>query len=392
MPFDHAGFLRFLRHWLLRLPWTRRRVLVTAAFLLVVPPMLLATRLALRLDTLLHPAHRRQRVREPVFIIGNPRSGTTFLHRLLALDRARFSTMRMWEILLAPSLLQRRAAGLLARMDERLGRPLASCWERLERRWDRHNVMHRVSLFAPEEDDYLLLYAWSALTVGLSSGLLEEARRYVRFDTALGARERTRLMRFYRGVVQRHLYAQRQDGAAAPTYLAKNPALCPKLHSLLEAFPDARIIYLVRNPLHAIPSYVSMMEFSWRAVGVPVERERLHELILEMAGHWYRYPLERLARVPAEQRAIIRYDDLIADPGGTVQGIYRRFGYHAGPELTRLLESQAQQARHYASRHDYALEALDLTRERILAEFDDVFERFGFDRGARVGAAGQPAA
>ena len=43
----------------------------------------------LMLDYLLFPDFRRVRVREPLFVVGVPRSGTTFLHRLLAGDRER---------------------------------------------------------------------------------------------------------------------------------------------------------------------------------------------------------------------------------------------------------------------------------------------------------------
>ena len=41
-------------------------------------------------------------------------------------------------------------------------------------------------------------------------------------------------------------------------FVAKNPAFSPKIATLMEFFPDARIIYLVRNPLDMLPSTISM--------------------------------------------------------------------------------------------------------------------------------------
>ncbi len=373
--FDFAGFFRFLRLWCFRLAWTPRRALVASAFVLFVP-LELIVHTALFADELLYGRYRRRVVREPVFITGNPRSGTTFLHRLLAEDTQRFSTMRMWEILFAPSIVQRRIVGAVVRLEHGLGAPISRLWQRVERRWAAINVMHRVSLNAPEEDDYLLLHAWAALTAGLSAGLLEEARPYTFFDTALPALERARIMRFYRRCVQRHLVGDPRQ------YLAKNPALCPKIGSLLEEFPDARIVYLVRNPLEAIPSYVSMMDYSWGAVGIAGGRDALREYLLEMAAHWYRYPLERLARAPAERYTIVRYDDLVRDPEATVRKIYGHFGWETDLSFAAVLHAEAERAGRFRSRHDYELEQLGLSRERIIDGFGDIIERFGFETGA----------
>jgi hypothetical protein len=378
-----GGFLRFVLAWARRLPWSLRRGLIFLALVTVVPLLLLTTRLALALDELIFRRYRRRRVEAPLFIVGNFRSGTTFLHRLLVQD-TRFCSMTMWEILFAPAVVQRKLVWSLALLDRLLGRPVGRLVDAMERGWSRRNVMHRVALRAPEEDEYLLLYRWSALTVGLSSGLLDLATPYAWFDQRLPAAERGRIMGFYRRCVQRHLFAH----AAAPggTYLAKNPALCPKIDSLLGEFPDARIVYLVRNPLEVVPSFLSMMQFSWRAVGVPVDQALLRDYLLEMLLHWYRYPLTQLARLPADRYAIVCYDDLVRDPEATVRALYRRFGLPLSADFAAVLEQARTAAPAHRSRHEYSLTALGLDRELILRRFADVFERCGFD--SRAGPAG----
>ena len=76
------------------------------------------------LDDILFPGYRRQAVRQPVFIIGPPRSGTTFLQRLLAQDEGRFSSMKSWEIMFAPSVTQKKFFAALGRLDSLCGSPL----------------------------------------------------------------------------------------------------------------------------------------------------------------------------------------------------------------------------------------------------------------------------
>jgi hypothetical protein len=74
----------------------------------------------------LFPAFRRQQIRQPVFVLGVPRSGTTFLHRALAADAA-FTTTRTWELLFAPSLCQRYLIRGLIAVDSSWGRLSVGC-------------------------------------------------------------------------------------------------------------------------------------------------------------------------------------------------------------------------------------------------------------------------
>jgi hypothetical protein len=380
MAFNWKGLVRFAVRLLPgvnnhHFHWTPRRVGILLAFFLFYPFHQAFVWLGLWLDELLFRPYHRVEVHEPVFIVGNPRSGTTFLHRLIAKDSARYSTMEMWEILFAPAVVTRRTVRTLARLDRLLGAPIHKIIARMERRWHEENTMHRVSLRAPEEDDYLLLHIFSALTAGLSAGLLEEAVPYTYFDTKLPPRDRRRIMDFYRRCVQRHLYAHR---AADRHYLAKNPALSPKLASLLERFPDAKIICLVRSPFEMVPSYVSMMDFSWRVTGNPARDDALRDYVVDMAQHWYRHPLEVLDALPPDQAAILRYDDLIADPEQTVTAIYEQFGFEVSAAFAQTLHDETERAKRYQSRHEYSLEEAGLTRDRISLEFGDILTRFSF--------------
>src|SRR5664279_1611006 len=55
------------------------------------------------LDDLLFPGYKQQPIEKPLFILGNFRSGSTFLHRLLSRDMEMFTSLRTWDIFLMPS-------------------------------------------------------------------------------------------------------------------------------------------------------------------------------------------------------------------------------------------------------------------------------------------------
>jgi len=369
MRFDFQSFLAFILSWFTSLGWSMRRVVIVLAFLIIYPLLQLVIWLGFLLDEIFFRQYRQQAVKQPVFIIGMFRSGTTFLHRLLAKD-AQFTAMMMWEILFSPSISQRKMVHWLSYL---IKKPVEALLSRIEKNWAKRNVMHRVSIRQPEEDDYLLLHRWSTLTAGLSSGLLRLAEPYVRFDQE--QTKRKKIMDFYALCVQKHLFARAPSGKH---YLAKNPALTPKLQSLQQTFPDAKIIYLVRSPLEVIPSFLSMMDFSWKVVGTTKERKALREFILSMAKHWYRYPLEELAKRDDSTYAVVNYENLVSEPERTVREVYQRLQLPLSEDFANILHQESEGARRYRSQHRYDLASLGLDHAAIVAEFADIFERFGF--------------
>ncbi|MBN1246040.1 MAG: sulfotransferase, partial [Anaerolineae bacterium] len=212
MYFSWKNFAVFLRRALHPPPdspyrLTLKRAATLAGFLGLFLATELATRIGFGLDHLLYPRHTDTEIEDPVFIIGNPRSGTTFLHRLLAQDTRSFTTMRLWEILFAPSIVQRRVTRALAGLDRTIGSPLHRHIARWDAKVAQSNELHNAEILSPEEDQFVLVHCWSTLAIWHFSGILEEAGPYTYFDTAVPQEEKQRIIDFYRRAIQRHLYA-----------------------------------------------------------------------------------------------------------------------------------------------------------------------------------------
>ena len=75
--------------------------------------------LGLFLDEILFPNWKDEKIVQPLFIVGNARSGTTFLHRLLtqADNNKVFTTIRTWELLFAVSVTWKMLFWLLYKID-----------------------------------------------------------------------------------------------------------------------------------------------------------------------------------------------------------------------------------------------------------------------------------
>lgn len=273
----------------------------------------------LALDEILFRGYRRVRIRQPVFILGVPRSGTTFLHRTLAADTARFSTLPTWEALLAPSITQRKFWGLLAGLDRLIGGPFARLVRLLERKlFSALEGVHDVSLDAAEEDYLLLLPLLSCFILFLPFPESGHIWRMARFDWEASPRERDIVMSFYRAMLRKHVYVHGQDRV----YLSKNAAFASWPRSILASFPDARFVICMREPHRALPSLLGSLKEGAEFFELDLERGELPLRLSEMMRDYYRYLLTDFpVKAP-----IVHMDELKRNLVASVEGVYAELG------------------------------------------------------------------
>ncbi|NJC98692.1 MAG: sulfotransferase, partial [Anaerolineae bacterium] len=203
---------------------------------------------------------------------------------------------------------------------------------------------------------------------------MDEFPDYQHLEDELSPEQKRRIMLFYRSMLQRHMYA-----TGKKYFVAKNPAFSPKIETLMEFFPDARIIYLVRNPLDMLPSTVSWINYARRQFTDPKETWLYIDEILEMTQHWYRHPLKYLDSHPSPRNLILNYDDLIQRPEAVLRAFYEQFGYPDKPGLDEIVDEAVKETLTFKSDHAYSYEEMGFTREQIVELYADIFERFGFD-------------
>lgn len=314
----------------------------------------------------------------PVFILGAPRSGTTFLHRLLNADRETFTAMTLGEIFFAPAICQKRLVEGLARLDRAFGGPLLRgyrlLWGRLFRPLE---TIHRLDLLDAEEDEFLMLHLWESNLQFLLVPFQEDQLRRTFFDRDVAAGDRERIMAFYRDMVKRHLYAW----GRGRHFLSKNPSFAAKVVSLHETFPDARLVVPLRDPEEVLPSLLSLTRTVGTMLGLADLSGPVHnELVMELLEFCYTHPADLCPRLFPGRWREVRYQALLQDLGGEVEEIYRLLEATPGPGFRRLLEEQAAASRRYRSRHHYDLGDFDLDRQAVARRFGPLRERFGFTR------------
>ena len=187
-----------------------------------------------------------------------------------------------------------------------------------EKRYGPMRAIHPTGLFEIEEDDQVLYYSMAAGFWITKMPYMGDLDFY--YVDRWPERRRRRLMRFYADCIRRQLYLNGRDRI----HLSKNPVFPGRLETLLETFPDARIVVPMRNPHETIPSLLELMRSGWKALGWdPARQQRCLEILADQSFHTYLYPLEVLARHPEIQQAVIDYRDLVSDPAASIEQIYR---------------------------------------------------------------------
>jgi hypothetical protein len=377
MYFDFGYWWRVLCHvWGLKHWPGRRRMLLR--LLITVPLGSLVHALFLLLDYLLFPRLWRQTVEKPVFIVGHARSGTTLMHRLMSADGDRFSYFLYWEMFF-PSLLEKKMIRALGALDEKL---LGGFFNRKLVAWDdktfgpyRH--MHNMSLWNAEEDCFAMASAFVTQQWSLEVPMMDVIDV---FHVDQMGRRRRRWLRHYRGLVKRHTLLNGGD----KTHLSKNPIMSGWVDALIEEFPDARFVVMMRDPAECIPSCLKLVELSWQGKGWQrADYEQSLRILTDISFDHFHNPSKVLKAHAEVPRAVVDYRELTAAPRQVVQQVYRDLDIALDAEYDAWLQAQAEREKQHHSSFEYSLGEYEVSAQRIESELADFYQQYQWpQRGA----------
>ena len=136
MYFDFRTFFRaiyfsFFKWKEFPAPFNSRRLVFLISFFTIYPIVQVFNSICLLLDNVFFPEWRKVKLNQPVFIVGNPRSGTTFIHRMMAKDDEQFFCFKTWEIIF-PSIIQKKVLSLIGHIDRSIGYIFSNLIQRIE--------------------------------------------------------------------------------------------------------------------------------------------------------------------------------------------------------------------------------------------------------------------
>ena len=317
------------------------------------------------LDYVFFPGFLRQEVKQPLFILSNPRSGSTFLHRMLEKDQ-QYTYLSLWQSLFNSITLYKLVA-IITRLDNKIGGPLAQLIDAIDRHFFKGwEGLHEAGLRYSEEDEFLFVSSFLAPGLILFFPYLHEVKDIFSLDN-LPDKARKRVVKNFRLAVQRHVYS-----TGGETFLAKNAVAGGRLGIYQEAFPDMRVIYIRSDIIRSVASSLSVFSKPW-AFHSPACYQRKYESmsVIEMVRTNHKGIINHRHKFMPENVIDIEYDSLVIDPEKTINSIYKHFGMPLNDLYKAKLLQDCIAAKSYKSTHQYTVEDYGFTSEEIFQHFSN---------------------
>lgn len=289
---------------------------------------------------------RRTPIRHaPVFVLGHWRSGTTLLHELLNLDpRHTFPNTYQCgaphHFLLTERWMTRLLWWLM---------PSRRPMDGMENGWDK-----------AQEDEFALCMVGQPspyLTLGFPNRPPQDQDAYDLERMPPGARARWKraFLQFLRQLTFRD---PRRLVLKSPTHSCRIP-------TLLELFPDARFVLIVRDPCEVFPSTVSLWKTLYAAHGLQTPHfAGLEEYVFSTFTHFHDRLEEGRKLIPTGKFHVLRYEDLLLDPPGQMRRLYEELG------LGDFEGVRAGVEHYFATRTEYRTNRFGRLPPELRAEID----------------------
>lgn len=308
------------------------------------------------------PAILDQSIEQPIFITGLPRSGTSFLHGLLCQDRSNL-VVRCWETIYPCPARPGPAADPDPRPDK----------------VDRH-----LAGFARLAPEIRAIHPMTARSPQECTEITGHVFRSFRFDTThhvptyrawLDDAGQLAAYRFHRRFLK---YLQHHKGPGR--WILKCPDHVFALHAIRSVYPDARFIFLHRNPLEVLPSVARLTEVLRRPFTRRVDR---FEIGAQVSERWARGAATLVEAAQSchdsPDRAVhLKFRSFVQDPIGCVAMLYERFALKFSEErAARLRGFVAERPNGGYRRSEVRLEEYGLNAQAERRRYHDYMACFG---------------
>ena len=317
------------------------------------------------LDYLFIPSLWNKKISKPIIIVGNPRSGTTFLHRFLVSNGFGTGT-QLWQMIYPSIILQK------------VIKPFLPILEYLSPAKHHSTDAHKTSLQSVETDDASILFRY--LDGFFLYGFLLSWDKDDLFDWVDPKKRDTSKRDFdwLESMWLRVLTSNNQD-----QIIGKLFSISANMPNFLNRFPDAKILYMVRDPLSVIPSGLSLVtgvldkKFGFWSLDEQKRKrfiKRLYKalitLLIRFHHDWSNNNIDK------SKVMIVHFDRMMNDFEGLMNDIINFIEISPSHNLINDIKKTAEQQRAFTSKHKYNLDKFGLTEEQIKNDCAVIYETF----------------
>ncbi|CAM9918894.1 unnamed protein product [Ectocarpus fasciculatus] len=320
-------------------------------------------------------------VRAPVFVMGLPRTGTTFLHRLLSLDPAVRSPL-LWELLNpVPEPTDYDTQTKEFEADAKKRSKFIKNIIKSRKQMGDHALdhIHEIEYDLPEECLMGLSDSMPVMLQYIYSNYMN-IREYVKLDS-------TKAYEGYKNMLKLLSY-QIGEEKSPRKWMLKCPIHLFYIKQIEKVFPDAQLLWTHRHPVSAVPSLCSLIEGFHHVYYEPDQCDH-HALGKELCSSTGDI-LNKASKDMEESNLTcghVVYNELVKNPVETVKKIYKQMGWSFTPEYERIMadyleennkkRKEVSEKTKGASLHHYTPELYGLTENELcVGPYADYIQKF----------------
>lgn len=309
-----------------------------------------------RLLSLLAPIQERRYQRlladkplehDPLFILGHWRSGTTFVHNIFAQDQ-HFGHTTTYQTVF-PHLMM-------------FGQPFFKYLMKLFIPSHRPTDRMELTPDTPQEEEFAMNntmpYSYYNFWY-FPKSMLDYCDRYLTFDSITPAEEEAYKQALLK-IVKISLW-----NTGGTQYLSKNPPHTGHVKALVELFPNAKFIYLMRNPYTVFESTRSFFTQTIAPLKLQdVSDDEIEENAIRVYPRLYRAYQDQKRFIPAGHLYEVRFEDFERDAYAVTRDIYEQLALpgwdEAEPAIRRYIDSKRGYKK---NQYDYKPRTIQLVNE-----------------------------
>ena len=268
-----------------------------------------------------HPEVATQEITAPIFIVGQPRTGTTILYDLLTQDPELRSPLT-WEVD-APCPVPRTET---YHDDPRIAQTQASI-ELSEQIMPGFLAFHPMGALVGQQCVRITAGEFTSMIYS-TQYRLPSYYRWLLYEADHGG-----VYRFHR------IFLQHLQSGVPGQWLLKSPAHLWQLDALLAEYPDALIVQTHRDPLNVISSVAALIHHlrqmaSAESSVAGCAAQSYEEIIVGLDREM---TLRDNGALPAGRVIDVQYRDFMNDPWTTIKDIYQRLGRQLRPDAAQKM-------------------------------------------------------
>lgn len=300
-----------------------------------------------------HPEIAEQEIIAPIFILGMPRTGTTSLHELMALDD-RFRVPMSWEVAYPfppPETATYQSDPRIAQVDAELAR--------VDKLLPAFRDMHPMGAQLPQECVALFSHDFASMIFDVQFRLQSYQKWLLHEDMSEVFRNHRRWLQLL------------QWRCPGETWVLKSPQYLWNIDDMLNEYPDARVVQTHRDPVKVAISIASLTATLRSLASNEVDLPEIASDYADMIEHGNRKTsaARQSGRISPGNILDIRFSDFLQSPLAAVESIYQHFDLPlentVRGEMASFLQAGSESDRHGKHRYSADDALLDLEAERL---------------------------